>query len=75
MAMENGVALQYYECITAIEAQEKMVDLPIADYPHLKQEERNKIHRSFSKLAHKHQKQDVMSSEQLEGWMKRQGLV
>ena len=43
--------MEYYEAITVIDAQDRMVELSIADYGTAKQESRKKLHKQIFKLA------------------------
>lgn len=53
--MENldaDILQEYWLAITAIEAQEALVHMQVADYPHLKKDNRRQAHRRMHSLAH-----------------------
>lgn len=52
LGMSNDVALEYYEAITVIDAQDRMVDMNMADYPNMKKESRKKFFRQMRKQAY-----------------------
>jgi hypothetical protein len=45
-------AQEYWLAITAIEAQEALVQMQVADYPHAKPEQRKRVYRKMHKLAY-----------------------
>ena len=45
-------AVEYYEAITVIEAQQTLVDMNVSDYPRMKSDGRKKYYRSMRKLAY-----------------------
>jgi len=45
-------AIEYYESIRVIDAQERLVEMQMADYPRMKAEGRKKMHREMRKAAH-----------------------
>ena len=50
--MPFSVALEYYQAITVIEAQERLIDLKIADYPRMLKADRNELFKKFNKMAY-----------------------
>lgn len=42
----------YWEAITVIEARETLTQLSVSDYPHLKKQARQKLHRELSRMAY-----------------------
>lgn len=42
------------EAMDIIKAQDRIIDLTVADYPHAKKDSREKIHRAFHKQARPH---------------------
>ena len=75
MQMDYATAIGYYNAITVIEAQDRLVDFQVASFPNYESKDRDKIHREYYKLAFSHKEQDVMTSEQLEGFLKTQGVL
>jgi len=69
--LDYGTALEYYEAITVIESRDRMVDMNIVDYPHLKNDARRNMHREFKKLANPKELQREMSFEE---FAKRMGI-
>lgn len=61
MNLDYGTALEYYEAITVIDAQDRLVDLNVADYPQLKKEDRSKLHREFRNSAYPKEMQKEVS--------------
>lgn len=49
--MPASVAAEYYQAITVIDAEKRLVDMNITDYPKMKNEGRKKFHRDMRKLA------------------------
>lgn len=52
MEMQADTFHQYWLAITAIEAQDMLKQMQIADYPHLKKEDRKKVYNSIHKQAY-----------------------
>lgn len=52
MGLDNQVAMEYYEAVTVIEAQDRMIEMNIADYPRMKTEGRKRFHREMRKKAY-----------------------
>lgn len=50
--MEWETALEYYDSIEVIEAQQGLIQLTAAGYVNAPNKDRNKIHRSMRKIAH-----------------------
>jgi hypothetical protein len=50
--MDYADALEHYEAITVIEAQEALMSMKLADYPRAKPESRKQFHRETRKLAY-----------------------
>lgn len=42
---------EYFEAITAIEAQEMLMQFQVSAFPHIKKEARTKIHKEITTLA------------------------
>lgn len=57
--------IEMTSAMEAIQAQEVLVNLNIADYPHLKEESRAKFHKSISKRAFS-EKEKVYSFDDIE---------
>ena len=51
-SMPHGEVVEYYEAITVLEAQDRLVEMNISDYPKMSKENRRKYFRSMKKLAH-----------------------
>lgn len=62
--MEYAVALDYYEAITVLEAQEALVAMNIQDYPRMKTEGRSRFYREMRKKAYPQHLQRQMSFEE-----------
>ncbi len=58
--MPASIFNEFWESITVIEAQNMLTRMTVADYPHVKKEDRTKIHRKLYKLAHP----DLFESEE-----------
>jgi len=54
-----------YSAVIVIENQEILKQLNVADYPMMKREARNKLHRHLFKLAFPDQKKKVITMEDL----------
>lgn len=50
--MDYADALEFYEAITVIEAQDMLVAMKLADWPRAKPESRKQFHRETRKLAY-----------------------
>lgn len=50
--LEWDTALEYYEAITVVEAQEKLVDMNLSDYPHMKGDGRKSFYRKMRNMAY-----------------------
>jgi hypothetical protein len=61
--MPYTVAMDYYEAITVIEAQEALVAMNISDYPKMKGESRKKFYRQMRKSAQPQSLQKQMDFE------------
>ena len=59
------IALEYFEAITVIEAQNFLADLTKADYPNLKKEDRRKIHREMHNKAYPYEEQKPVSAKEM----------
>lgn len=62
----------FYNAITQIEAQEALLAMSIAEFPHLtKQDERKKRHKSMHKMAfpETHTKRAPLSIENMAGFL------
>lgn len=53
------VGEDYWHAITMIEAQEALIQMRIADYPHLKKRDREKMHRSMHDVAYPRNRDSV----------------
>jgi len=49
--MQARTAYKYFHAIDKIEAQELLLKLTVSDYPNMKKESREKIHKSFYNKA------------------------
>lgn len=59
-SMPHGEVVEYYEAITVLEAQDRLVEMNISDYPNMNKENRRKYFRGMKKLAHpKHLQETV----------------
>jgi hypothetical protein len=63
--------MEYYESITVIEAQERLVEMNLADYPSMKKEARQKLFRQMRKMAYPEGWQKEMDFSEFIGRMKR----
>lgn len=59
----------YYQNIETLQAQEVLLDFQSADYPHLKEESRNKIYKQVRKQAFPWEKQKVVKFDDLERFL------
>lgn len=64
------IASQYFEAITVIEAQDRLIDLNVADYPKMTEDGRKKYHRNMRKMAHPEGMQKETSFDDFIGKMK-----
>ena len=71
--LDFSIALEYYEAITVIDAETRIMDMQIESYPHMNESGRSKVYDSVRKQATKHQEEKVLSSEQLGDFLN--GLV
>lgn len=49
--MDVYTAEGYWQSITVLQAEETMLKFKIQDFPHLKPQDRSKIHNQFEKMA------------------------
>ncbi len=61
--MDCADALDYYEAITVLEAQDALVTMNISDYPRMKKDDRSKFYREMRKRAYPQHLQKQMSFE------------
>lgn len=64
--------VMFYNAITQIEAQEALLQMSIADFPHLsKKEERKKRHKAMHKIAFpdNHGKKSPLSLDNFAGYL------
>ena len=61
--MEWNTAMEYYSAITVIEAQNVLIDFNVSDYPHMKKDQRRKMHKKYSKMAYPKTLQEQVSFE------------
>lgn len=56
----------FWQAITVIEAQEALVQMDVANFPWVKGEDREKIHKRYHKLAYPkiHNPSEVISTEE-----------
>jgi hypothetical protein len=52
----------YFHMIEKVEAEERLMDITVADYPHLSKSARSKVHKNLSKLVVKEQ-ETITSAE------------
>lgn len=57
LSYNHSALLKLWECITMIEAQEQLKNLSALDWPNMKKESRNKMHRDLMKKAYPFSKQ------------------
>ena len=50
--MDYAYALEYYEAITIIEAQDSLIEMNIIDYPRMTKEDRRRYHKEMYKRAY-----------------------
>lgn len=73
--MEASLAEEYWKAITPIEATEYMAQMKMADFPHLKKEERRKTWKEISKKARlKDDEQSYTPWEKVEEIVKSKGM-
>ena len=73
MGLPFKVAQAYFEAITVIEAQSRLVDMNVSDYPKMKNEGRKKFFRDMRKMAYPEGLQNQMSFEDFISRMKEHG--
>jgi len=54
-------AVQYYEAITTIEAQEMLLDMTVVSYPKMKDRDRSKLHKDIHSKAYPEQEEKTIS--------------
>ena len=52
-----------YKAIEPLEAQELLVSMKVSDWPNIKKEDRQKIHRSVYRSAYKTSQEKVVTTE------------
>lgn len=62
-SLPHGDVVGFYEAITVLEAQMRLVDMNIADYPNMKKEDRRKFYRQMKKIAYPESIQSTVSFE------------
>lgn len=72
MEMPNQDALDYYNAMISIEAEERIHLLNIADYPRMKETDRSKVFKNYNGAVYN---KKVHTSEELEQLLKAKGLV
>ena len=65
-----STAVDYYNSITVIEAQQNLVKMNIADYPKMSKDGRKKIHREMHKLGNPKHLQKEMDFEEFQKVMR-----
>lgn len=63
MSMPYVRAVEYYEAVTVIEAQQCLVEMNVSDYPRMNGDSRRKFHREMKKKAYPQGLQQEMSFE------------
>lgn len=58
-----STALEYYEAITVIEAQNNLVEMNVGDYPRMKKDQRASFYKQMRTLAYPKTMQKEMSFE------------
>lgn len=66
MGCEYETIIEYYEAITVVDAQNRMVELSVSDYAGAKSETRKKLHRQFKKLANPKHLETEMDFEEFQ---------
>lgn len=61
--MDYVTAIEYYSAINVLEGQEALIEMNIADYPHLKKDGRSKLYKEIRKEAYPSSMQKRMSFE------------
>lgn len=51
MSCDYETIVEYYEAITVVDAQNRLVDLSVSDYASATKETRKKLHRQITRLA------------------------
>lgn len=64
--MDSELANTLWLAITQIEAMEALLAMKIADFPHSKDEHREKFHKAMFKAAYPNQKKAKLSLDDLE---------
>lgn len=62
--MDYGIALEYYEAISVIEAQDALINMKVVDHPRANAESRKKFHRDMKKVAYPQGLQREMEFEE-----------
>jgi hypothetical protein len=73
--MEFSTALGYYEAISVIDAENRLMDINIVSFPHSSEKGRKETHKALKKLSEKYREEKGMSSEQLEAFFNKKGLL
>lgn len=64
--MDPDILDGYWKAITVIEAQDVLVKLQIADYPHLKKKDHVEVHKRYHKMAYpKMHEKETLTTEEL----------
>lgn len=71
--MSYSAALDYYNAVTVLDAEDRLMDFQVAAYPHLQKNARSKLHRTVSKAARPKELQREVSFEELYERMKNGG--
>lgn len=59
----------FYNNIEMLQAQELLVSFQAGDYPHLKNDSRDKLYRQIRKTAYPFEKQKVLTGEEIERFL------
>jgi len=62
--MDYRIATEYYNAITVIEAQQRLVEMNIADYPRMKSHDRKNFYNRIKKAAHPEEMQKKMDFDE-----------
>ena len=62
--MEAATFYSYYKAINSIEAQNALMDLTVASYPHMKNKDRMEVKKKLKKEAYPIKDGPVMTSEE-----------
>lgn len=73
--MDFETAVGYYEAISVIDAENRLMDINVASFPHSSEKARRETHKSLKKIADKHREEKAMSSEQLEAFFNKKGIL